>query len=339
MDVGLRRELEEKVGAGVRLTREDGIALYGSDDLAWLGGLGHRARARKNGDAALFDVGTLAGPPRDDDSRPGPPRPDPRSAGEPRAALAGLSPRALSAAEIHRVETVSGADASEILDELIESGLESLTAGGAEIFDEEVRRRLGVHATPWEDWSRIHRLAHDKGLWTVCGMLHGRVEEPGHRVDHVLRLREAQDASGGFRVFAPLPRRQDTWGASGDTAADALGARVRPATGAEILKAVAVSRLLLDNVPHLRVSWAIHGAHTTQLALRHGADDIAGTVADHDGASEVDGASPEPTRDDLLDAIRDAGLRPVERDGRYAVIREYAGPDPARRDAPQPMRV
>ncbi|KPC75011.1 radical SAM protein, partial [Streptomyces sp. NRRL WC-3753] len=99
---------------------------------------------------------------------------------------------------------ISGMPASEILDELIEAGLESLTGGGAEIFDWEVRQHIVDHATHWEDWSRIHRLAHEKGLKTPATMLYGHIEEPRHRVDHVLRLRELQDETGGFQVFIPL---------------------------------------------------------------------------------------------------------------------------------------
>src|SRR6185437_4163188 len=108
--------------------------------------------------------------------------------------------KAFTATEIHWFEKISGLPADAILDELIDAGLESLTGGGAEIFDWEVREKIVDHKTHWEDWSRIHRLAHSKGLKTPCTMLYGHIEEPRHRVDHVLRLRELQDETGGFVV-------------------------------------------------------------------------------------------------------------------------------------------
>ncbi|WP_347232014.1 radical SAM protein, partial [Streptomyces wadayamensis] len=133
----------------------------------------------------------------------------PRSLSALKEALPQVSLKAFTATEIHHFETISGMPASEILDELIEAGLESLTGGGAEIFDWEVRQHIVDHATHWEDWSRIHRLAHEKGLKTPATMLYGHIEEPRHRVDHVLRLRELQDETGGFQVFIPLRYQHD----------------------------------------------------------------------------------------------------------------------------------
>jgi aminodeoxyfutalosine synthase len=215
MDAGLKRELEEKVRSGERLTREDGVALYASDDLAWLGGLAHEVRTRRNGDTVSFgDAGTS-----DDTTR--------------------------------------------------------------------------------------------------CTMPYGRGEEPGDRVDHVLRLRELQDVTGSFQVFVPLRHQPDPDGPDGPGAS--------AATGAEVLKTFAVSRLLFDNVPHVQVLGAAYGVLTAQLALQHGADDV--------------GAGDELTREDLLDLVRDAGFRPVERNTRFEAVRAYDGPDPDRRETPQAMRV
>lgn len=113
------------------------------------------------------------------------------------------------------------------------------------------------------------------------------------------------------------------------------------ATGAEALKTFAVSRLLFDNVPHVKVFWVTHGVNTAQLALHHGADDMDGSVVQYKITHDADGfgTPDELTREDLLDLIRDAGFRPVERNTRYEVIREYAAADPARRESPQQMRV
>ncbi len=387
MDVGLKRELEAKVHAGERLTREDGLALYGCDDLAWLGGLAHEVRTRKNGDVVHFNVNrhlnmtnvcTASCAYCSFQRKPGekdaytmrieeavrlakamenenltelhivnglhptlPWRYYPRSLRELKKALPDVSLKAFTATEIHHFETISGLTASEILDELIDAGLESLTGGGAEIFDWEVRQHIVDHRTHWEDWSRIHRLAHEKGLKTPSTMLYGHIEEPRHRVDHVLRLRELQDETGGFQVFIPLRYQHDFVDMQDGKVRNKLQARTTMATGAEALKTFAVSRLLFDNVPHIKCFWVMHGLQTTQLALQHGADDMDGSVVEYKITHDADnyGTPNKLTRDDLLDLIRDAGFRPVERNTRYEAIREYPGPDPERRESPQPMRV
>jgi len=133
----------------------------------------------------------------------------PRVLRELKAVLPDVALKAFTATEVHYFEEISGLPADAILDELIEAGLESLTGGGAEIFDWSVRKQIVDHNTHWEDWSRIHRLAHKKGLRTPATMLYGHIEEPRHRVDHVLRLRELQDETGGHVVFIPLRFHND----------------------------------------------------------------------------------------------------------------------------------
>ncbi|KJY39841.1 MULTISPECIES: aminofutalosine synthase MqnE [unclassified Streptomyces] len=387
MDAGLKRELEAKVYAGERLTREDGIALYESDDLAWLGGLAHHVRTVKNGDVVHFNVNrhlnmtnvcsascsycSFQRKPGEKDAytmrieeavrlakamevdsltelhivnglHPTLPwRYYPRSLRELKAALPNVSLKAFTATEIHWFERISGLPADEILDELIDAGLESLTGGGAEIFDWEVRQHIVDHDTHWEDWSRIHRLAHSKGLKTPATMLYGHIEEPRHRVDHVLRLRELQDETGGFQVFIPLRFQHDFHDSKDGVVRNKLMARAEMATGAEALKTFAVSRLLFDNVPHVKVFWVMHGVTTAQLALSHGADDMDGSVVEYKITHDADnfGTPNKLGREDLLGLIRDAGFRPVERNTRYEVIREYDGPDLARRETPQAMRL
>ncbi|HLZ36958.1 MAG TPA: aminofutalosine synthase MqnE [Mycobacteriales bacterium] len=254
-----------------------------------------------------------------------------------KAALPGVALKAFTATEIHWFEKLSGMPADAVLDELIDAGLESLTGGGAEIFDEEVRRQIVDHETHWPDWSRIHRLAHAKGLRTPATMLYGHIEEPRHRVDHVLRLRELQDETGGFVVFIPLRYQHDP---AGDPR-NRLQARTTMATGVEALTTFAVSRLLFDNVDHLKCFWVMHGLTLAQLALSYGADDLDGSVVEYKITHDADGfGTPNTlTREDLLELIRDAGFRPVERTTRYQVVREYDGPDPARRAVPRPMPV
>lgn len=388
MDAGLKRELEEKVRAGERLTREDGIALYDSDDLAWLGGLAHEVRTRKNGHVVHFNINrhlnmtnvcTASCAYCSFQRKPGekdaytmrieeavklakemegdnltelhivnglhptlPWRYYPRSLSALKEVLPEtVSLKAFTATEIQHFEKISGMDASDILDVLIDSGLESLTGGGAEIFDWEVRQHIVDHDTQWEDWSRIHRLAHQKGLKTPCTMLYGHIEEPRHRVDHVLRLRELQDETGGFQVFIPLRYQHDFVDMQDGKVRNQLQARTTMASGAEALKTFAVSRLLFDNVPHVKVFWVMHGVQTAQLALQHGADDMDGSVVEYKITHDADnfGTPDKLTREDLLDLIRDAGFRPVERNTRYEIINEYGGPEPDLRESPQPMRV
>jgi len=380
IDAGRMRELEDKVLAGERLSYDDGVALYASDDMAWLGSLAHHVRTKLNGDRVMFNINrhlnltnvcTASCAYCSFQRKPGekdaytmrveeavrlaktmeaeqltelhivnglhptlPWRYYPRVLRELKAALPSVALKAFTATEIHFFEEISGMPAEEVLDELIDAGLESLTGGGAEIFDWEVRRQIVDHKTHWEDWSRIHRIAHAKGLKTPCTMLYGHIEEPRHRVDHVLRLRELQDETGGFVVFIPLRFQHD---ASGDPRNRLQ--HIPMSTGLEALKTFAVSRLLFDNVPHVKNFWVMHGLTTAQLSLSYGADDLDGSVVEYKITHDADhfGTPDKMTREDLLAAIRDSGFRPVERNTRYEVIKEYAGPDPHRRDTPQPI--
>src|SRR5215831_2858607 len=252
----------------------------------------------------------------------------PRVLRELKAALPNVNLKAFTATEVHWFERISGLDASDILDELIDAGLESLTGGGAEIFDWEIRKQIVDHNTHWEDWSRIHRLAHSKGLRTPATMLYGHIEEPRHRVDHVMRLRELQDETGGFVVFIPLRYQHDFVDMKDGVIRNKLMGQPM-ATGADALRTFAVSRLLLDNFDHIKCFWVMHGLATAQLALNYGADDLDGSVVEYKITHDADGfGTPHKmTRDDLLELIRGAGFRPVERNTRYETVREFAGPD------------
>ncbi|MHB1614186.1 MAG: aminofutalosine synthase MqnE [Actinomycetes bacterium] len=379
MDVGRKRELEDKVLAGERLDVTDGVDLYASDDMAWLGGLAHEVRTRRHGDQVFFNVNrhlnltnvcsascaycSFQRKPGEKDAytmrieeavalaramepdgitelhivnglHPTLPwRYYPRVLRELKAALPGVALKAFTATEVHWFERISGLTADEVLDELIDAGLESLTGGGAEIFDWEIRQQIVDHDTHWEDWSRIHRLAHAKGLRTPSTMLYGHIESPRHRVDHVLRLRELQDETGGFTTFIPLRYQHDAV----HDPRNRLQDRTTMATGAEALKTFAVSRLLLDNIDHLKCFWVMHGLATASLALSHGADDLDGSVVEYKITHDADGfGTPDKlSREDLLELIRDAGFTPVERNTRYETLRVFDGPDPDRRQTPQ----
>ena len=261
----------------------------------------------------------------------------PRSISALKDALPNVTIKAFTATEIQWFEKISGLPASDVLDELMAAGLESLTGGGAEIFDWEVRQQIVDHACHWEDWSRIHRLAHSKGMKTPSTMLYGHIEQPRHRVDHVIRLRELQDETGGFAVFIPLRYQHDHHDLKDGKVRNRIQAQTTMATGAESLKTFAVSRLMFDNVPHVKNFWVMHGLTTAQLSLSYGADDLDGSVVEYKITHDADGfGTPNTmTRDDLLQLIRDAGFTPAERNTRYDIVKTYDGPDLARRDVPQ----
>ncbi|PZM95983.1 MAG: aminofutalosine synthase MqnE, partial [Actinobacteria bacterium] len=167
------------------------------------------------------------------------------------------------------------------------------------------------------------------------------IEEPRHRVDHVLRLRELQDETGGFVVFIPLRYQHDATAAADGKIRNRLQSRTRMATPAESLKTFAVSRLLFDNVPHVKCFWVMHGLSVAQLSLHFGVDDLDGSVVEYKITNDADryGTPSTMHREDLLRLIWDAGFRPVERDTHYNVVREYpAAPTLAERRA-EPQRV
>ncbi|ROT33901.1 aminofutalosine synthase MqnE [Micromonospora sp. HM5-17] len=331
MDAGRKRELEQKVYGGERLSRADGEALYASDDLVWLGRLAHHRRTEAHGDRVTFEVGGG----------------EPLSSGHDYpellrhlAATPGGVPDVVTATDIRRFEAATGRPAEELLDELAAAGLASLAGGDAGIFDPEVRSRAAGTPIDWADWARIHRLAHARGLRTSATMRYGQGEESRHRIDHLLRLRELQDETGGFQVFVPIRHEHPATGPGGAGGTGA-GNPPRAASPAESLKTVAISRLLLDNVPHLRCSWATDGLPVAQLALSFGVDDLAGSPADRmDSLADVaDSQSTAPSRDELLNLIWDAGFRPVERDARYAVLREYDAPVPLAQRRAEPQHI
>lgn len=387
MDAGLKRELEEKVYAGERLSRADGEALYASDDLVWLGRLAHHVRTEKNGDRVMFNVNrhlnltnvcTASCAYCSFQRKPGekaaytmrveqavekalemkdeqltelhivnglhptlPWKYYPRVLRALKEALPDVSLKCFTATEVQWFEKISGLPASEILDELIDAGLASLTGGGAEIFDWEIRKQIVDHECHWEDWSRIHRLAHEKGLKTPATMLYGHIEEPRHRVDHVLRLRELQDETGGFVVFIPLRYQHDFHDSADGIVRNRIQAQTTMASPAESLKTFAVSRLMLDNFDHVKCFWVMHGLSVAQLSLNFGVDDLDGSVVEYKITHDADeyGTPDTMHREDLHVLIQDAGFRPVERNTRYEVVREFDAPVPLADRRREPQQV
>ncbi len=201
-----------------------------------------------------------------------------------------------------------------ILEQMIDAGLGSMPGGGAEIFDEEIRSQICEHKADSTAWFDIHRTAHELGLRTNATMLYGHLEQAKHRVDHLCRLRELQDATGGFQTFIPLAFHPENTGLS----------HIPKAGGLTDLKTMALSRIMLDNFDHIKAYWIMLGEKTAQVALSFGADDLDGTVVHeliyHDAGAET----PEGlTVEQIHQLIEEAGRVPIERDTLYRrVIRE-----------------
>jgi aminodeoxyfutalosine synthase len=228
--------------------------------------------------------------------------------------------KAFTAVEVWWFARLTGMPYEEVLRALIDAGLGSLPGGGAEIFAPRVRRRICGYKSTAEDWLEVHRTAHALGLKTNSTMLYGHIETPQERVDHVLRLRDLQDETGGFQVFIPL-RYHSEHNRMGTLA----GPQGLPmATALESARVFAVSRLLLDNVPHLKAYWIMLGLDTAQTLLEFGVDDIDGTVVQERIYHMAGAATPhELSLEHLLRVIRAARRVPVQRDTVYNVLRVY----------------
>jgi aminodeoxyfutalosine synthase len=218
--------------------------------------------------------------------------------------------KAFTAVEISFFARKSGISVVESLERLKAAGLDSLPGGGAEIFDPEVRRRIAGGKAPAHQWLEVHEAAHRLGLRSNATMLYGHVEEHRHRVDHMERLRDLQDRTGGFMSFIPLRYRNENNGMS----------HIPEATPEEDLRTFAVARLFLDNIPHLKAYWVMLGIPQAQAALDWGVDDLDGTVDDSTRIYSMAGAeekSPVLSSDRIRRLIREKGRVPTERDSWY----------------------
>ncbi len=222
--------------------------------------------------------------------------------------------KCFTAVEIHFFAQHYGMTYAQVLERLRAAGLDSLPGGGAEIFHPDVRARISGDKATADEYLEVHRVAHRMGMRTNATMLFGHIETFEHRVDHLLRLRELQDTTGGFQAFIPLAFHPD-----------GNGMRNLPApTAVDDLRTIAVSRLLLDNFDHVKAYWVSSGPDVAQVALRFGADDIDGTIV-HETIYHAAGSRvPQGLRyDDLVRLIREAGRVPIERDTFYNVVREH----------------
>ena len=223
-----------------------------------------------------------------------------------------------SAIEMDVLSQKSGILLPELFRKFKEAGLNSLPGGGAEILVERVRKRISPKKISSDRWLEVMRTAHEAGLKTTATMVFGHVETKEERIIHLIRLRELQDQTQGFRSFIP-------WSfvpfANRGTVLNALEG-LSPSGGDDYLKTVAISRLMLDNIEHIQSGWLTEGLKLGQIALAFGCDDMGGTLIE-DKVLEPTGIKVHTRRDDLIGLIQDAGFIPVQRDTNYQVLKVF----------------
>lgn len=218
--------------------------------------------------------------------------------------------KAFTAVEVDYMSRISGLSLEDTLITLKKSGLDIMPGGGAEIFAEGVRNRLCPEKITGERWLEVMETAHNTGIKTNATMLYGHLESAEDRVDHLLKLRDLQDKTGGFQAFIPLsyhPKNTEMGGFY--------------SSGIDDLKTIAISRLVLDNFTHIKAYWIMLGEKVSQVALLFGADDLDGTIIEEKITHSAGAMTGEGmTRDELIHLIKKAGKVPVERDGFYNAI-------------------
>ena len=357
-------EIAQKVEAGERLDFEDGVALLESDDLLALGELADLARRRRGGGDEVYFVQNLYLNQTNvcrvkckfcafavTQKQPGAYTYSPDElvedalrqreltgfteihmvggesphvdfdyyleiVGKLHDALPDVHLKCFTASEIHHMTKLSGLTHEQVLSELQAAGLGSLPGGGAEVFADRVRRLVAPGKEHPDFWFHTHRTAHGLGIPTHCTMLYGHVETYEERVDHLLRLRELQDETGGFLAFIPLAFHPE------NTVFERRG--WKHTAGSDDLKLIAVSRLLLDNVAHVKAYWIMMGMPMAAVALHFGANDVQGTVV-REEIFHAAGARTETEQkiEELVRFVQAAGRVPVQRDTLYAELRRW----------------
>jgi aminodeoxyfutalosine synthase len=230
----------------------------------------------------------------------------------------GVHIKALTAVEIAHLARIEKMSERDVLIALREAGLTSLPGGGAEVFSTAVRATIAERKLTGAEWLRVHRVAHELGIPTNCTMLYGHVETIADRVEHLEMLRGLQDETSGFLTYIPLAYHPEH-----NELGEELGRVGTATTGFEDLKAIAVGRLFLDNIPHIKTHWPMVTPFMSQVALAFGCDDVEGTVVYeriyHDAGAQTERQMPYLG---LVELIRGAGKRPVERNSLYETVRE-----------------
>ncbi len=232
------------------------------------------------------------------------------------AALPDVHLKCYTASEIHHMTTLSGLSHEAVLRELRDAGLGSLPGGGAEVFADRVRRLIAPGKEHPDIWLETHRTAHALGIPTHCTLLYGHVETYEERVDHLLRLRALQDETGGFLAFIPLAFHPE------NTVFERRG--WKQSAGTDDLKVIAVSRLMLDNIAHVKAYWIMMGMPLAAVALHFGANDVQGTVV-RETIFHAAGATTETEQkiSELVRYVREAARVPVQRDTLYNQLRRW----------------
>ena len=351
--------LWQKIQTGERLSLEDGLTLYHTPDLISLGKMAHHVQQQKSGDAVYFvlnqkiehtNVCVLSCKFCDFAVKKGAPDAYEMSTEEILGTLTpdiaevhitgGMPPdwpweryldivrsihekfphadvKAYTAVEIDFFHKKFRMPVEEVLRQLKEAGLKTMPGGGAEIFSERVRKLLFNQKIGAKGWFEVHKAAHRLGIPTNSTMLYGHVETLEERLVHMMKLREAQDETGGFLTFIPLAFQP------GDTG---IKPRDRFTSAIDDLKTIAISRLMLDNFPHIKAYWVMLTEEVASVALNFGADDMDGTVGQERIAHDAGAISPmKLAKDQIIKIIRDAGKIPVERDVYYNALNVYTG--------------
>ncbi|MCJ7774349.1 MAG: aminofutalosine synthase MqnE [Desulfobacterales bacterium] len=223
--------------------------------------------------------------------------------------------KAFTAVEVDQMCKMATITIEEGLKKLKDAGLESMPGGGAEIFDEQLRAEICPDKTGSEEWLRIHSVAHQMGIPTNATILYGLLESYEHRIDHLNRLRTLQDKTKGFNAFIPLKFRR----------ANNNYSAIKESTLIEDLKNYAVSRIFLDNIPHLKAYWPMIGKQAAQLSLAFGVDDLDGTIDDSTRIYSMAGGDENPSanRTELIQMIKEINLVPAERDTVYNILETF----------------
>lgn len=227
-----------------------------------------------------------------------------------------LHVKALTPVEYHYIFKKAKVSYEEGMRLVKEAGCDSMPGGGAEIFHPEIREQIAADKCDADQWLRIHEIWHELGMRSNATMLYGHIEQYHHRVDHLERLRQLQDKTGGFQTFIPLKFRNQ----------DNQMSHVPESTTVEDLRNYAISRIYLDNFDHIKTYWPMIGRTTAQLALSFGVDDLDGTIDDTTKIYSMAGSeeqNPSLTTQQLVDLIRRVGRKPIERDTLYNVLQDF----------------
>jgi aminodeoxyfutalosine synthase len=359
------RRVADKVAKGVRLDFEEGLFLYESAPLAYLGALANTVRERKNGDSTYFNRNFHIEPTnlcvydckfcsysrlikqRSDTDAWAYSMEDMldivrKYDGQPVTEVhivGGVLPqydlpfyldffkkikqhrpelhvKALTPVEYHYIFKKAKISYEDGMRQIRDAGVDSMPGGGAEIFHPEIREQIAADKCDADQWLRIHEVWHELGMRSNATMLYGHIEQYKHRVDHLDRLRQLQDKTGGFQTFIPLKFRNQ----------DNQMSHIAESTAVEDLRNYAISRIYLDNFDHLKAYWPMIGRPVAQMSMAFGVDDLDGTIDDTTKIYSMAGAEeqhPALSTQQLVDMIRRVGRNPIERDTLYNTVTDY----------------